>query len=216
MNLKKQAINGKLYNVVEHEEFMKNREIYEDPNTAVEVNINDIKYILPLRNNKISNDIPGVYNDGCLDFFILPDENQLKEYSSSNTIDFGNCSSMAEVMEKQKMLRDEEKEILTNPDNIFIPPISGKESPAMAGLKQAVIAKRIDIDKYQDRFGKENFPNDKRKFKDNDITMFMLNRMNKALDIKATIILEDRHPDVPNPIGKKIIMDLTGYDKDNE
>jgi hypothetical protein len=214
MNLKRQSISGKLYNVIDHEEFVKNRELYEDPNTAVEIDINDKKYILPLR-NKATDNRPGLYNEGCLDFFVLPDENQYKEYSTLNTIDFGNCNSMVEVMEKQKMLRDEEKEILTNPDNIFIPPISGKESPAMAGLKQAVIAKRIDIDKYQDRFGKENFPNDKRKFKDNDITMFMLNRMNKALDIKATIILEDKHPNVPNPIGKKIIMDLTGYDKDD-
>ena len=107
-----------------------------------------------------------------------------------------------------------EKEILTNPDNIFIPTISEKDSPAMRGLKQAIIEKRIDIDKYQDRFGKENFPNDKRKFKDTDITMFMMNRMNKALDIKATLILEDKSPDVPNPIGRKISIDLTGYDEE--
>ena len=42
----------------------------------------------------------------------------------------------------------------------------------------------------------------------------MMNRINKALDIKATLILEDKSPDVPNPMGKKISIDLTGYDNE--
>ena len=216
MNFKKQTINGKLYNVIEAENFMKNKELYDNSQTAIEVKINNIDYVLPIRNSKVD-DRPGVYSDGCVHFFNVPDvedEELFKEYSSDNMIDFSNCSSIAEIMEKQEILRDEEKEILANPDNIFIPNISDKDSPAMRGLKQAIIAKHIDIDKYQDRFGKENFPNDKRKLKDTDITMFMMNRMNKALDIKATLILEDKHPDVPNPIGKKISIDLTGYDNE--
>ena len=211
--LKKQTINGRMYDVIDHIEFTENREIYDNSQTAVEVNINDTAYVLPLRVRNTGENKPGIYTDGCLDIFVLPKVYQ-KEYTTENTIDFSNCESIAEIMEKQEILRDEEREILANPDNIFIPPVSGKESPAMAGLKQAVIAKHIDIDKYQDRFGKENFANDKRKFKDDDITMFMLNRMNKALDIKATLILEDKNPDVPNPIGKKIVLDLTGYDND--
>ena len=214
MNFKKQTINGKMYNVIDHENYMKNNELYDNSQTAIEVKINGSDYVLPIRNNKTDNR-PGVYNDGCLQFFNIPNkdnEKQFKEYSSDNMIDFSNCSSIAEIMEKQEILRDEEKEILANPDNIFIPNISDKDSPAMRGLKQAIIEKHIDIDKYQDRFGKENFPNDKRKFKDTDITMFMMNRMNKALDIKATLTLEDKNPDVPNPIGRKIVIDLTGYD----
>ena len=216
MNLKKQTINGKMYNVVSHEDFMKNREFHDTSQTAVEININNEVFILPLR-NKLSDNRPGIYNEGNLDFFILPNKNnksESREYSSENTIDFGNCNSIAEIMEKQEILRDEEKEILANPDNIFIPNITEEDSPAMRGLKQAVIEKHIDIDKYQDRFGKENFPNDKRKFKDKDITMFMMNRINKALDIKATLILEDKEPNVPNPIGRKITIDLTEYDRE--
>ena len=216
MNFKKQTINGKMYNVVELENYMKNNELYDDFQTAIQVNLNGSNYVLPIRNSK-TDDRPGVYAEGPLQFFNIPDKNnekQLKEYSSENTIDFSNCNSIAEIMEKQEILRDEEKEILANPDNIFIPNISEKDSPAMRGLKQAIIEKHIDIDKYQDRFGRENFPNDKRKFKDTDITMFMMNRMNKALDIKATLILEDKNPDVPNPIGRKISIDLTGYDNE--
>ena len=210
MDFRKQTINGKLYNVVNYNDFNNNRELYDNSQTAIDIDIENEKYILPLRSK--NDDRPGIYKEGCMFKFVLPVESTRNEYSSENTINFSNCKDIAEIMEKQEILKDEEKEILANPDNIFIPPISGKESPAMLGLKQAIIEKHIDIDKYQDRFGKENFPNDKRKFKDNDITMFMMNRINKALDIKATLILEDKNPDVPNPIGKRITIDLTGYD----
>ena len=212
MYFKKQKIENKMYDVMTHEDFSKNKDNYDTSQIAVEINMNGKTYILPVRNKTDSK--PGLYNEGCIDFLKLPNENIEKEYMPNDMLDFSKCSNIAEVMKKQKILRDEEKEILANPDNIFIPPISGKESPAMLGLKQAVIEKHIDIDKYQDRFGRENFPNDKRKFKDDDITMFMMNRMNKALDIKATLILEDKSPDVPNPMGKKISIDLTGYDNE--
>lgn len=215
INFKKKTINGKMYNVIDMQTCMKNNDIYDKSQTAVEVSIDGNNYVLPFRNKTDTK--PGIYEDGSLDFFYVPDggnEKEVKEYSSDDMLDFSKCTTIAEIMEKQEILRDEEKEILANPDNIFVPTISEKDSPAMRGLKQAVIEKHIDIDKYQDRFGKENFPNDKRKFKDTDITMFMMNRMNKALDIKATLILEDKNPDVPNPIGKKICIDLTGYDED--
>ena len=215
INFKRKTINGKMYNVVDMESYMKNNDIYNKSQTAIEVTIGEDNYVLPFRNK--TDNKPGIYEDGSIEFFYVPEKNnekEFKEYSSDNMLDFSKCTNIVEIMKKQKILRDEEKEILANPDNIFIPPISGKESPAMLGLKQAVIEKHIDIDKYQDRFGRENFPNDKRKFKDDDITMFMMNRMNKALDIKATLILEDKSPDVPNPMGKKISIDLTGYDED--
>ena len=214
INFKRKTINGKMYNVVDMKNYMKNNDIYDRSQTAVEVSINGNNYVLPFRNK--TDNRPGIYDDGSIEFFCVPGGNKkdMKEYSSDDMLDFSKCSTIAEIMEKQEILRDEEKEILANPDNIFVPTISEKDSPAMRGLKQAVIEKHIDIDKYQDRFGKENFPNDKRKFKDNDITMFMMNRMNKALDIKATLILEDKNPNVPNPIGKKIAIDLTGYDED--
>ena len=38
----------------------------------------------------------------------------------------------------------------------------------------------------------------------------MTKRLCEALDIKATLILEDKSPDVPNPIGRTIKVDLTG------
>ena len=49
-------------------------------------------------------------------------------------------------MDKQTLLHKLEKNVLSDPDNIFIPEIDSNESPAMQLLKQAVIAKQIHID----------------------------------------------------------------------
>ena len=78
----------------------------------------------------------------------------------------------------------------------------------MVGLKEAVIAKNIDLDKYEQRFG-VNYNNDKRLFNRNTITMSKLKTMFDVLDMKATLIIEDKSEEVPNPMGKKIIVDLT-------
>ena len=79
----------------------------------------------------------------------------------------------------------------------------------MKALKQAITAKNIDIDKYADRFG-ENFPNDKRKLKDEKITLFLLKRMAECLDMNVDLIISDKSPNVPNPIGIPIKVSLTG------
>ena len=79
----------------------------------------------------------------------------------------------------------------------------------MKALKTAVLEKRIDLDKYEPRFG-SNYNNDKRLFNKNTISLSMTKRLCEALDIKATLILEDKSPDVPNPIGRTIKVDLTG------
>ena len=83
----------------------------------------------------------------------------------------------------------------------------------MIGLKQAVIDKEIDINKYQSRF--DQFSNDRRKFKNHKISLDKFVSIAKSLDMKATVIIEDSSPNVPNPIGHKIVVDLipTGGDE---
>ena len=73
----------------------------------------------------------------------------------------------------------------------------------------------IDIDKYADRFG-ENFPNDKRKMKDDKITLFLLKRMAECLDMNVDLIISDKNPNVPNPIGMPIKVSLTGNGDETE
>lgn len=211
LKLKKANLDGKMYDVVKYTEFCSNKELYNNNMTAVEINLNGDNMILPIRSS--NDDRPGLYNQGCFDFMICPDDKK-EEYSADAVVaDFSKVKDIKDLIQVQDKIRDIEKEILTNPDNITVPSITGEDSPEMRALKEAIKSKEMDIDKYQERFG-ANFPNDKRLLKQNDITQKMIKRICKNLDIKATLILEDVNPDVPNPMNTKISVDLTEINDD--
>ena len=125
---------------------------------------------------------------------------------------------MQEYLARQDRFKDIERDILTNPDNIFTPKPGPNDTPEMKGLKEAVAAKKIDIDKYADRFG-DNFSNAKRKMRDESVSLLLLKRICDCLDMKAELIISDVSPDVPNPMGEPIHIQITGdtnIDNDSE
>lgn len=202
MNIKQTNIDGKLLNVVTYEEFTSNLELNANYSTAVQMG----DMVLPVRSPNEPN-LPGIRINGPLYEVTKPDPDD-EQYKSSHMIDLSDVKEMEELIKKQGMIRDIEQEILTSPDNITVPNISSLDSPEMRGLKEAIIAKHIDFDKYSDRFG-SNFANDKRILKTNSITQKMLKRILRNIDVKATLILEDTSPNVANPMGKKIEIDIT-------
>ena len=103
---------------------------------------------------------------------------------------------------------NEERTILTTIDNVFAPEIYNNDTPEMKAMKQAILDKHIDLDKYEPRFG-PNYNNDKRLLKKSSITFGKLRSICDALDMKVTMTIEDSSPDVPNPIGRSITVDLT-------
>lgn len=135
---------------------------------------------------------------------------EMEKYETSKVIDFSNSKDAKEFMEKQTLLHQLEKDVLSNPDNIFSPETDSSEAPAMQLLKKAVCSKHIDLDKYEPRFG-SNYANDKRLFNKPSISMQMLTRVCNALDIKATLTLEDQDGDIANPMGpeNKMSIELT-------
>lgn len=135
---------------------------------------------------------------------------EMEKYETSKVIDFSNSKDAKEFMEKQTLLHQLEKDVLSNPDNIFSPETDSSEAPAMQLLKKAVCSKHIDLDKYEPRFG-SNYANDKRLFNKPSISMQMLTRVCNALDIKATLTLEDQEGDIANPMGpeNKMSIELT-------
>lgn len=199
-----------MFDLVPMEEYDKG--FYDPAFTAIEKD--NIAY--PIRSKK---DVrPGYYDYGLVAFFRPPvEEEDKKDYSlidNEKLVDFTNVDNIQEAMAKASVSRNLEREILTTPDNIFIPVISDLDAPEMAALKEAVIAKNIDIDKYEPRFG-SNFPNEKRAFKKHDITLLKLKRICNGIDIKMTLTLEDMSPNVPNPIGRVIYVNLNeGTDED--
>lgn len=207
MDVKKAKIENKILDVVSYEKYTSNLEVYANTNTAIEVELNGEEYILPYRNP--TDDRPGVYPVGnTINFIKKPKEGQV-EYTTENIIDFSNVNNMSDMISKQSQLRNIETEILTSPDDIFIPRIGENDSPEMVCLKTAVIKKHIDIDKYAPRFG-PNHANDKRIFKDSSTTLFKMLRICNNLDIEVELTLRDKSPDVPNPIGEEVSVILTG------
>lgn len=215
LNMKTATLDGKMYSVVSFDEFQQNKNLYANTMTAVEVPTEVGSTILPFRTGTNVDSRPGVYVDGSLTF-VHQAENP-KEYQPNEIINFSNQDDIVEYSRKCNMKRSMEMETLvcTDPSEYYVPPFSGKESPEMYALKQAVVAKKIDLDRYSDRFG-DNYPNDKRQFKSDTITLFMLKRMCTNLDMNARLIIEDANPNVINPIGKQISVDLFGKNDELE
>lgn len=202
MSLTKAKIEGAIYDIIDIDEYYKNPDIYGQY-TAIK---GDDGYIYPIRTKT---DIrPGFYPTGTLDFFKIPDKSESNTYTQQNIIDFHDATNLKEVIQTQQKLMNEERTILTTIDNVFAPEIYNNDTPEMKAMKQAILDKHIDLDKYEPRFG-PNYNNDKRLLKKSSITFGKLRSICDALDMKVTMTIEDSSPDVPNPIGRSITVDLT-------
>ena len=203
MSLEKAKIGEAIYGLIDIDECYREPEMYK--------NQTDIKggdgFIQPIRSK--TDNRPGFYPTGGFDFFKTPIGQECQVYTQQNVINFHDATTLREVIQTQQKLMNEERSILTTIDNVFAPDISENDTPEMKAIKQAIIDKHIDLDKYESRFG-PNYNNDKRLLKKNSITFGKLRSICDALDIKASITIEDAAPDVPNPIGRVISADLTG------
>lgn len=215
VNRKEIFIENKLYEVVKLSEYIKNPDIYLQGHVALDVDQDMIYPVVPQNSQQ-----PGIIvkKDAPFMFAKKPETNQ-EQYSKDAIINYGDAKTYKEFAETHKVVRKLEKDVLTTPDNIFAPAIDLEDSAAMIALKEAVCAKHIDLDAYESRFG-SNYNNDKRIFNKNNISLTMLKRMCNALDIKASLTLEDQTlpygEDVPNPIGKSITIELTSGLVDDE
>ena len=203
MSLEKAKIEDAIYDVISLEEFYRDPDAYGQY-TAIKGNDG---YIYPIRSR--SDNRPGFYVTGCMDFFKPPVGSEASIYTQQNTINFNDATTLREVIKAQQKLMSAERSILTTIDNVFAPEIGPNDTPEMKAIKQAINDKHIDLDKYEPRFG-PNYNNDKRLLKKDSITFGKLRAVCDALDIKATIIFEDAAPDVPNPMGRVITTELTG------
>ena len=212
MSVKKAKLGDAIYDVITMEEFNSNRDFYRSSPVAV---IGGDGFLYPLRTNSYDTR-PGFIDEGAMQFFNIPRGQECPIYSERNIIDFSQASSIKDIIESQTKLANAEREILTSIDNLFIPPVNDDDTPEMSLLKQAITDKHIDIDKYESRFG-ANYNNDKRLIKKSNITFGKLRNICRALDIRATLIMEDTDPEVPNPMGTKINICLTdGFDNSEE
>lgn len=207
---KKAVINNRVTTVISVQEVLKNP-IFQNKFTSVEVD--DV--ILPVKNSYDPTS-PGFYimGGGKIGKIIKPNSEDYEEYSSKHAIDFSDIKSMKELISKQEEVKKLEADTLSNSDNLFKPIVKDNDSPEMKALKEAICLKNIDIDAYADRFG-DNYNNDKRLLKGSSITSSKMKSICNNLDMKVTLVITDTSPNVPNPIGKSISVDICGYN-DNE
>ena len=214
MQYRSAPIDGKVMDIITEDEYSQKFKMYsENPSiysvTALETNKGEESYLLPFRGK--TDDRPGVYPDGNLYFIKFPEsEEEEKSYNKRNieVVDFSNVDNINDFLAKNGQVREMENLSLSDSDEIFIPPISGRETEAMRAFKQAIAAKHMDVDRYSSRFG-ENYLNDKRILKGDDITLNKLVSICNKFDIEAKLILSDKHPDVANPMGSNIETILT-------
>lgn len=215
MNYKNYAINGRLKNVISIDEYAANQDIYTPGTAAIEKVKDGTSYYLPLRSSVETE--PGVYpigNAAVITKFPEPGDNT---YSDKNKlVDFSDTKTTKDVMDKQNQFRDLEYEMLCAPGDVLVAPYLPNDTPMMRGFKEAINAKGIVAANYKERMG-PNYSNDIRKVKENDITIKMASRMAKNLDEEIIMIIRDKNPDVANPIGKEIVVNITsGGDTEGE
>lgn len=213
MSLEKIKIGNAIYDVISIAELDRDPSAFDPAYTAVKWTDGNIYPVKTL--NKLNcaqrEFVPGYYMTDCMDF-IVPAKSD--EYSESHIINFRD-PNLRNVIAAQQRLMNAERTILTTVDNLFAPEITDSDTPEMKAMKEAITDKHIDLDKYEPRFG-PNYNNDKRLLRKNNITFGKLRAICDALDMRATLTIQDANPDVPNPIGRVIVAELTGGSTDTD
>lgn len=206
MDYKKASVDGKIRDVIDYSELPKiNTNNYD--NLAVLHN----GVIYPERNPNVEIS-PGLYVYEWGTILHEPTEEQLPEYLAENKLIDFKANNIRELIEKSDRLKEAENTLLvcTDPEGITTYPIGNNDSPEMVAVKSAINAKHIDIKKYQARW--DTYANDIRLLNKERLSLAKLKTFAKNLDMKVSIVVEDKAPNVPNPIGDKIVIDIVGGD----
>lgn len=196
MDLRKARIDDKLYNIISKEEYNNNKEAYSICNTAID---NARGFIVPLRNK--TDKRPGFYDCGLF-LEKRGDHNIYKEENISIT-DLGDIESMKELIEKQEKIRDINKSILENPEDIYKPIYLENDTSEMKMFKDAIKAKNFNLKSYEKEIEDEtgsSFNNDKRILEKSSISFGKMKDFGNAFDMKITLTIEDKNSNVANPM----------------
>ena len=210
MDVKKIVLEDAIYDVIPESDYLMNYIALNSSYKYIAIERPGFPFVYPVRRGVYTPDRPGAYEYNFAVFYydpVLP--NDIEAYKVSNIIDYSNAQSLRDVIMTSQRIASAEASILTTIDNVFIPEIGPNDTPEMVAFKQAIIDKHIDLDRYEQRFG-PNYNNDKRLLKKPNITFGKMRDMCNALDIKVTIKFEDMSPDVPNPMGRCIVTEITG------
>lgn len=206
---KKVIINGRMYNLIPKEEYMRNKYYYDTEGpTAIET---PQGFALPITQSRSNVGVYSGPNDKLVRYNMpSKEEEDMYRITDENKIDFTTVDNINDYYNKCIEYNDSEREILTTTTNKFKPKVKEEDSPLLKLVKESICNKNIDIDKYADRF--DNFNNNKRLLTPSydDITMNKAILLLDNLDIDVYTITVNKDSDVPNPMSKPFIRKITG------
>jgi hypothetical protein len=146
---------------------------------------------------------PGIYTDGKTDTTIMVEpqtEEEKKLYTYKDKIKNLSTKNLLQQIEKSEHIELE----IPDSSKVFIPIPSKDDDILKRLIKQALINKNIDIDQYRSRFVDKNaLFNFKQVLKgDNALSMLLFNRGCEALNLKYTVTVEEKDPNVT--IGRRL------------
>lgn len=204
--MKKIQIGKCMYNVVDADDYIQNKNIYNSKFTAIQFKNQDIIYPINSRETDIT---PGIYFYSDSDMVakvVVPPKDKSEQYNSSNIIDYTNAKDIEDIIKKNKLVRDIQNNIIATSDNVLQLNIADSNSPEMKLLKTAINSKGIDKKQYEERF--DQFYNDMRLLNGDNITLRKMISISTAFDIDIELTLKDK-PGAPNPMGREYSVDLS-------
>lgn len=215
-DLRRCVIDGKLYNVVSSEDYVKNPNLYPIGLTAIDTD----NTILPLRNK--TDFSPGLYKDpeSCLFDYRKPTASELPMFLKDNLeiVDLGNNKSSAEFIKKNQRVKEINRSILENDDDNFVCTRTENDTPEMTLFKNCIDEKEMNIKKYQARIEANcgNYNNAVRLLNKESISFDKMKKLAKSFDMKVGIYIENSEENIPNPIKEVHSCIITGGESDGE
>lgn len=154
--------------------------------------------------------IPGLYTDEVTKkpFLVEPIlKSDKDEYTYANKVSSYDPSRLVEAINTKEQIIVP----MSDAPNIFMPEITKDDDILKRLTKMAIIKKSVDLDSYKHRFlDKNSLFNFKSVIKSNNtkLSILLFDRGVEALNLKYTIILEEKDPDVivGSPLKEPIIV----------
>ena len=110
--------------------------------------IDDMFYPYRGEYNEKKSVLPGIYSSGSKSIIIKPDDKDIDAYKTETH----RAKIDSEEIYKGIVAKEDEFQIYSDGKSAYIPDITVNDDPFKRALKEAIIAKGIDIDSIKDRF----------------------------------------------------------------
>ena len=166
-----------------------------------------------MKHRDMANPKPGIYqqrdSDGVITGYYMIEPNSDEEKSE---FDFNTHVATLNPVSIIDTANTKEELLIAIPEStkIFQPVLTESDDILKRVAKMALLAKNVDLDRYKDRFTNKNeLFNFKQVIRgDNKLSILIFNRGCEALNLKYSIILEERNPSdvVGEPLKEPIIV----------